>query len=414
MTASIVASFTGTNTAGSSTQSSQTGDIFLAAAYRDGSSTLPTTPSGWTNITSSSGGSNCIRIASITATGTTTDIAGTWTNATSIIIIQFRGTSIAIGNSAVSTGTDTPVVYNAVTLTDSTSNVVGFVGHRAANLTDVETPPTGMTFIVSAIDATDSEAAHWTNGEVSSWSSQNVTVGSSSNWHSAVIELRETGGGAFTVTADGGSYSISGTAASPEFGRLVSAATASYSISGTAASLLHKYHMTAGGGSYAVTGADATLLNKQVLAADGGSYAISGADAGLTKTIPMSANGGTYSISGTNASLMQGYLVAANTAAYAVSGAAANLERGYLLTANGSSYAVIGTAASVLHAWRVTADGGTYSINGSDATLTKTGNTIVAADSGVYTISGSDATLIYTPTGGSPSGIDPPLRRRRR
>jgi hypothetical protein len=65
---------------------------------------------------------------------------------------------------------------------------------------------------------------------------------------------------ALTITADGGTYAVSGAGASLIHGRLIAAAAGSYSIAGTAAALVKGKPLKAKGGIYAVAGSIATLL----------------------------------------------------------------------------------------------------------------------------------------------------------
>ena len=186
----------------------QVGDLILIFAYRDGSNTVPTAPTAggtiptWTQIGSSGGNTNSSRFHYAVATATNTT-SGTWTNATELICLVYRGASIgaSAGGSGAAT---TSIAYPALTLqrTDNSSWVVGVAGHRTA--TNVEVAPTGMTNRASS----GTEAAgHDTNGTVTSWSQQTVTVNASSAFRSWTVELRDK---TVTLTADKGAYTVSG------------------------------------------------------------------------------------------------------------------------------------------------------------------------------------------------------------
>ena len=233
-------------------------------------------------------------------------------------------------------------------------------------------------------------------------------------WICATVAVEPAGGGAFSVAANGGSYSITGTAASLEVGKLVSAGSGSYAISGTAASLEHSYPLTASGGSYVVSGSAASLLHSSLVSAGSGVYTISGAAATLSKTIPIIAGSGSYSISGTDASLEYGRLVVAGSGSYVVVGTDANLEFGRLVSAAGGSYSISGAVVTFVKGFGVVADSGSYAIGGGAASLLT--SKLLAASGGSYVVTGAAASLTYD-TGGSPPAagvIEPPLRRRRR
>ena len=219
-------------------------------------------------------------------------------------------------------------------------------------------------------------------------------------------------GGALSIAANSGSYTITGTAASLERGREVLALSGSYTITGTAANLEYGREVLALAGSYAVTGTDANLeFGREVLALSG-SYVITGTDATLTKSggnKTIAGDGGTYAVTGTDAALEFGREVLALSGSYTITGTAANLEFGREVLALGGSYAITGTAAATEYGRVISAGGGTYSITGTDAALNKSGgNKALAADGGSYAISGTDATLIYTPAAGQ---VTPPAPR---
>ncbi|MCA6393434.1 MAG: hypothetical protein IM607_18830 [Cytophagales bacterium] len=98
-------------------------------------------------------------------------------------------------------------------------------------------------------------------------------------------------GGAFTLSADGGTYSYSG-----------NNATLTYTTTGA-------FTLSADGGTYTYSGNNANLLYKRLLAADGGIYSYSGNNANLTY-VPFSgaytiiAESGVYTYSGNNANLI--------------------------------------------------------------------------------------------------------------
>lgn len=172
----------------------QAGDLILAFAYRDGNNTAPTVPSPFITIASAGGSSNSSALAYYTAiNGSTT--SGTWTNATSVVFLIYRGcTPVSpIGNNAVGVGNNTTIIYPALTpsRTDGTSWVVGFAGHRSTN-TSIGTAPTGMTNRASVSDATDQAAGHDTNAPVTSWSATSVAVGgTNSNWIARTVEIED-------------------------------------------------------------------------------------------------------------------------------------------------------------------------------------------------------------------------------
>ena len=264
-------------------------------------------------------------------------------------------------------------------------------------------------------------------------------------WVAVTIAVRP-GAGAAVLTADGGAYAVSGTAADLEFGRVVAADAGAYVVTGTAADLKAGYRLSADGGVYSIAGTDADLRKTNLLAADGGVYTIAGTDAtlskgftltvdggvyslagtdaALSKTNLLSADGGVYTISGTDAALNKGVTLAVEGGVYSLTGTDADLRQTYLLSADAGAVVVGGTDASLLVARLLSAEGGVYSLAGSDVTLTFTGvgAYTITADGGVYSIAGTDATLTYVPIeeeaetqfGSRPIPLSVWLRRLRR
>lgn len=170
------------------------GDVAIVHVFRDGSSTAPTTPGGWTVHKTQASSVVAVLVAAsrVLQAGDTT--TGTWTNATSCVVMVYRGAKVAggpIGGSAASAaGPSATITYPAVTMTvtDGTSWVIGGAGDAVPAAT-TETAPTGMTNRASSTDAVDDCAGHDTNGGVASWSSQNASVGTSGTWVAITTEL---------------------------------------------------------------------------------------------------------------------------------------------------------------------------------------------------------------------------------
>lgn len=124
------------------------------------------------------------------------------------------------------------------------------------------------------------------------------------------------------------------------------------------------YTLSANAGSYAVTGAAATFLRGYVVSATG-SYAITGRAAAALHGYYVTTTG-TYAVSGAAISTLRGYVVSA-TGTYAITGAAANLEKtGYVLNVTPGAYAITGAAALLARSRILNLSAGFYDIIGSD------------------------------------------------
>lgn len=182
----------------------QAGDLLLFNSFRDGSNSTPTKPADITqldtNTTNSAGALSGYKIA---ASGSET--SGTWTNATEVSVMVFRGVdnTTPIGDHQPATGSSTTISFPALTMTvgDGTSWVAGMAYHRSTD-TNMATTPTGMTLRLNEQNGSDEVGLYDTNGGVSSWSLQTTSVGgTSSGWFGTTVELIAAGGGTQTINA---------------------------------------------------------------------------------------------------------------------------------------------------------------------------------------------------------------------
>jgi hypothetical protein len=194
----------------------QAGDLIIVFAARSAGGspeTVPSLPAGWTSIGTSQRNFWATRVGyKMAASGAET--SGTWTNATRITSLVYRGANptAPIGATATAGNTTGSVVtYPALTLTDSTTPpwVVGVAGHRTAD--DLQNPPAGMMNRAwNGSGFPGQVAAQDTNGGVSSWTAQTVTVSGSDAWDAWTIEIKpQPGGGDIVFTASDGATPLS-------------------------------------------------------------------------------------------------------------------------------------------------------------------------------------------------------------
>lgn len=192
MAISRIGSATGVNSCTLPTH--QADDYIFIVAFTDGSVTPPSLPAGYTSITTGGANSSSIRAGYKKATSSS-ETSGTWTGATSVIAVVYRGVDLSspVGGSLASTGNTATMTYGGITMASTTGGnwVIGAAGTRAITAT-IENPPSGMTNVTSVLDATDEMAWHDTNGGYEgTWPSTNVGVGVAAGWHSVVFELKK-------------------------------------------------------------------------------------------------------------------------------------------------------------------------------------------------------------------------------
>lgn len=177
----------------------------------------------------------------------------------------------------------------------------------------------------------------------------------------------ETGGStAYSLTADYGSYSLTGQDATFAYvpgatNYSLLGAFGSYSLAGQAAT----FSYVAGPASYALT-------------ADVGSYSLNGRDAGLS----YAPGAGSYSLT-------------AEFGSYSLSGVDVSVNTGRNLPAEFGSYGFTGQAAGVVVGRRVAGEFGAYALTGQGAALTASGGVAYSlrAGTGLYSIDGQGAGL---------------------
>jgi hypothetical protein len=135
------------------------------------------------------------------------------------------------------------------------------------------------------------------------------------------------------------------------------------------------YTLTADSGSFSLTGQAASLLKGSLLAAASGSYVLTGSAASLSYTTAtgytLTADSGVFNLAGADASLLYGRKVAAASGAFALAGQTATLKAGRTLAAAFGQFTLAGQAATLsyaqLNAYTLTALGGTYVLTGGEA-----------------------------------------------
>lgn len=113
------------------------------------------------------------------------------------------------------------------------------------------------------------------------------------------------GGATYTLTADGGSFTLTGGAAGLAAGRKLTAAQGSFTLTGGSAGLAVTRKLTAAQGSFTLTGGDVTFTYNgsatYTLTAEQGSFTLTGGAVTFGRTYAIAADGGSYALTGGNA-----------------------------------------------------------------------------------------------------------------
>ena len=201
----------------------------------------------------------------------------------------------------------------------------------------------------------------------------------------------------YPITANSGTYALTGQSATITKTRLITANNGTYALTGQSATIVKTRLITANNGTYALTGQSATITNTRLITANNGTYALTGQTATITYTAPtayvITANNGTYALTGQSATIVKTRLITANNGTYALTGQSATITQTRLITANNGTYSLTGQSATIAKTRLITADSGTYALTGQSATISKT--RLITANNGVYAITGQSATITY-------------------
>lgn len=172
----------------------QAGDLIIIFAFRDGSTTNPTVPAGFTTITATTDGTTASVSAGWKLAASGADTSGTWTNTTGLVCVVLRNVATnktPVGTFQPGAGTTNTINYPVLNplKCPGTSWVIAFAGHRSIDTT-IETAPAGLVSQTNTVGATAEYAGFDSNGPISSWPSTNVTVtGTASGWQTMVLEV---------------------------------------------------------------------------------------------------------------------------------------------------------------------------------------------------------------------------------
>jgi hypothetical protein len=205
-------------------------------------------------------------------------------------------------------------------------------------------------------------------------------------------------GGGYTLTAGGGTYTLTGQTASLLRNNKLSAGSGSYALTGQTAGLLLGRLLSAGGGSVDLTGQSASLLKDSKVSAGAGSVLVTGSDASLLKDSVLSAGAGAVEITGYDVTLtytpLGGYTLSAESGSFTLAGSDASLLMGRKLAAESGSITLDGQTADLLFNRLLASDAGTFTITGADAEFLR--DYKLAAGAGSITLSGQAVTLDYS------------------
>lgn len=172
------------------------GDVIIICAVRDGSTTNPTIPAGWTNITNTSDGTLMSISVGWKIATSAADVSGTWTNATGVMCHVYRGADQIkpFGAITFNASSATTVTYGATTgATKVRMNnqwMVAFAICTGVDTTTLNTAPNGgYTNVINALGATQDMVSFDTNGPVETGVASNTVTHGGASQNNVSIQI---------------------------------------------------------------------------------------------------------------------------------------------------------------------------------------------------------------------------------
>ena len=240
----------------------------------------------------------------------------------------------------------------------------------------------------------DNEFNDPSNGDFTLLNSGNLYHGGAddpgSGLYSKDIEGDDYYSGAFSIGVDeyvaGGAYTLD-------------AAVGSFTLSGQIATLLATRKLFGAAGAFTLSGQSADLLGGRLLSAGAGAFSLSGQDAGLRTARLLSGQAGAFALSGQVADLLSARMLSGEAGAFSLSGQAAGLYRGLLLPAGAGAFVLTGQAADLIYSanettYTLIADVGVFALSGQDVDLLR--SYLLEIEPGVFVLTGLPAMLTYS------------------
>ena len=216
-----------------------------------------------------------------------------------------------------------------------------------------------------------------------------------------VFELASTATN-YTLTADGGTFALSGQTSDLLFKRKLIADNGSFTLSGQTSDLLFNRNLVSDAGNFNLTGQDSNLLFNRLLASDVGAFNLTGNDIGLLYNRVLNVENGAFILSGQDTSLHFNRLLTLENGSFVLTGNDADLIYtpigGYVLTADGGSFNLTGFDSNLLSGRNLISEVGNYNLTGIDSNLLFKRKLI--SDFGQFNLTGQDVSLVYAIPGG--------------
>jgi hypothetical protein len=217
-----------------------------------------------------------------------------------------------------------------------------------------------------------------------------------------VLKKEAAAGPDYTLTADSGSFTLTGQTVDLLASRLLSAASGTYTLTGQDVSLLRGLLLAADSGGFTLAGQDVGLLASRLLGADSGSFTLAGQDVTLTYNpltgYTLTADSGSFTLTGQDVGLLASRLLGAGSGSFTLAGQDVGLLASRLLSAASGAFTLAGQDVTLTYSgagapdYTLTAESGSFALAGQDVSLLV--GRLLTADSASFTLAGQDTQLL--------------------
>lgn len=174
----------------------------------------------------------------------------------------------------------------------------------------------------------------------------------------------------------------------------LTAETGSFTLTGNDAGLLRTYRLECEPASFALTGSDAALRRHYSIAAETGAFALSGSDVSFVRSYVLSTEPAAFTLTGYQVGIVEGLKIIADTAQFTFTGNEAQFRVSRRLEALSGSYELSGFDARLIAHRNLSTEPTSFLWTGNDAGLVL--SRLLSAETGEFVLTGNDAEFVQT------------------
>lgn len=373
-----------------------------------------TIPSGWTLLASSDATFTELNIYWKRATSSAEPAVATGFPGTAdhvvARIVTFRG-CVATGSPVLTSATSTKTVastsWSAPSITTTTASEFVVYGvsrdNDSSSLASFSNPTNAN--LVSPTEIGEAATALGDGGGFvvgygvkATAGATGITTGTvSSSRNASVTFSLQAAPNAYVLTADKGTYSFTGNAATLARTVVLASSSGNFIETGNAASLSRGLKLASLPGLFNENGNNAALLAGRIVTGSTGVFSFTGNAATFTKTTAsktLLADVGAFTSTGNDAGFNLSRKLTSSTGAYSETGNAAGLQATRKAMAASGAFTLTGNAAAFGVARKVSASLGNFALVGNNATF---GNTYtIQCSPNAFAVTGADARVFKT------------------